>query len=316
MKKSDREDLIFRYFENDTTPEEELELHNWIHADPANQKLFDEYDFTYTAMLMHGPDVHIPVTPKPRFGVRFWRRLAVQAAAVVVLAAGINYLFFRPTLPDKTYTIEVPSGERIKFTLEDSTVVWLNGGTLLEYPALFGERSRRVRVDGEAYFDVAPEAGRPFVVQTFACDLQVLGTRFNVEAREENHTFSAALLSGSLLAFDFRDGDREQIILRPNDLLVYSNGGFSVGPMGNPGVYSWQDDLIRIDGLRFDEMMRLFEKVFGVRIVLDRATLPELTIECGKFRKSYGIENILCALARGSEFTFDFDRENNVITIR
>lgn len=308
------EEFIYRFFRAETTPDEEMQLHEWIHASPANREKFDKYDLAYNSMLMHSVDIEVK-TPRWRT-VKFWRMAAVQAAAVIALAIGVNYLFFSTALPDKMYAIEVPAGERIKVTLEDSTVVWLNGGTRLTHPAVFAKDTRRVRVDGEAYFEVKRDEKRPFIVETFACDLQVLGTTFNVEAREQENTLQAALLTGSLKACNFRSGQSKDVIMRPNDLLSYAGGAYTLGKVANTGVYQWQDDIINIEGLRFDEMMHLLEKVFGVSISIERETLPELEFVGGKFRKSYGIENVLRTLRHGSEFSYDFDRENNVITIR
>lgn len=307
------QEFIYRFFRAETTPKEEMQLHEWIHASPANRELFDKYDLAYNSMLMHAPDIEIRI---PRWRTaKFWRMVAVQAAAVVALAVGVNYFFFSP-IPGKEYSIEVPAGERIKVTLEDGTVVWLNGGTRLMHPVVFAKDMRRVRVDGEAYFEVKREEKRPFVVETFACDLQVLGTTFNVESREQENTLQAALLTGSLKICNFRDGESKDVIMQPNDLLCYAGGKYTMGKVSNPGIYHWQDEIINIQGLRFDEMMHLLEKVFGVRITIDRDKLPDMEFEGGKFRKSYGVENVLRTLQNGSKFSYDFDRENNVITIR
>lgn len=307
-------DLIYRYFRNETTQQEDMELHKWINADPANKEQFQRYDLTYAAMLMHSANIERK-TPRWRTA-KFWRMTAVQVAAIVALAVGVNYFFFSSPIPEKSYSIEVPAGERIKVTLEDGTVVWLNGGTRLMHPAIFAKDTRRVRIEGEAYFEVRRDEKRPFVVETFACDLKVLGTTFNVESREQENTLQAALLTGSLKACNFRDGESREVLMQPNDLLSYADGKYTMEKVSNPGIYHWQDEIINIQGLRFDEMMHLLEKVFGVRITIDRDKLPDMEFEGGKFRKSYGVENVLRTLQYGSKFSYDFDRENNVITIR
>ena len=313
MKKVNK-DLIYRFFRCETTPKEDQLIHDWIHASSANREKFDQYDFTYNAMLMHNPEKAL--YRSSRLGVFRWRRAAIQAAAVLALAVGVNYLFFSPRANERMYSVEVPAGERIKITLEDSTIVWLNGGSRITHPALFAKDARRVSVEGEAYFDVKHDSDRPFIVETFACDVRVLGTTFNVEANEPNNTFSAALLSGSIKATNLIGGNDREIIMQPNELLTYDNGSFSVQKIDNPAVYCWQDGLINIDGLRFDEMMRRFEKIFAVKIVIDRHTMPDVEFSGGKFRKSYGIENVLRTLQLGCRFTYEFDKENNVITIK
>ncbi|MDR1115986.1 MAG: FecR family protein [Tannerella sp.] len=64
------------------------------------------------------------------------------------------------------HTIEVPSGQRVKLVLADGSRVWLNAQKRFVYPAIFGKDARRVTLDGEGLFEVAPDARRPFTVQT------------------------------------------------------------------------------------------------------------------------------------------------------
>lgn len=310
------EELLARFFRCETTPEEEQQVFDWIHADPANQKQFDKMDFTYQAIQLYTSKFE---ARRNRF-VSSRRKIVgytAKIAAVVAIALGVHFITAsRYDYPDKMYSIEVPVGERIKITLEDSTVVWLNGGSRLTHPVVFAKNARRVQVEGEAFFDVAHDAGRPFVVETFLCDVEVLGTTFNVDACAQDGSFSAALVSGSVKVCNIKRGGSSDVILVPDDLLVYDNGGFRLEQIGNANVYTWQDGLINIQGLAFDEMMARFEKIFDVTINIERKSLPELDYGGGKFRKSYGIENVLHTLQLGSDFRYDFDKENNVITIR
>lgn len=310
------EELLERFFKCETTPQEEQRVHDWIHADPENQRIYDECDFIHNARLLYAPGEEPKRIWSHIFGSS-WTKVAIQVAAVVAIALGVHFITAsRYDYSDKMYSIAVPVGERIKITLEDSTVVWLNGGSRLTHPVLFAKNARRVQVEGEAFFDVAHDAGRPFVVETFLCDVEVLGTTFNVDACAQDGSFSAALVSGSVKVCNIKRGGSSDVILVPDDLLVYDNGRFRLEQIGNANVYTWEDGLINIQGLAFDEMMARFEKIFDVTINIERKSLPELDYGGGKFRKSYGIENVLHTLQLGSDFRYDFDKENNVITIR
>lgn len=95
-------------------------------------------------------------------------------------------------------SIYVPTGQRVNITLSDGTNVWLNARTKIVYPAVFDKSVRQVAVDGEAYFDVAKDKKRPFIVETGKCNMEVLGTKFNVEGYSDKDDFEVTLMEGSV----------------------------------------------------------------------------------------------------------------------
>lgn len=316
----DRE-LLYRFLECRCTPEEDAKVCEWINASPANRKEFEELDLVFTASLIHAPQEAVERLSKRKrtFALKKVAAWTGWAAAVVVMAFLLNYVLpfgWGNKASAELYSIEVPPGERMKINLTDGTEVWLNGGTRLEYPAVFARKSRRVSVSGEALFEVAHDAKRPFFVETFACEIQVLGTKFNIVADEESDSFQTALLDGSLKVSSLLPGFSDsKVLLRPGELAVYDKGRLSVMPIVNPGAYSWIDGIINIRGLDFEDIMARLETAFDVKIVIERETMPVMDFIGGEFRISYGIENVLNILQYGSNFRYEFDKEKNVITI-
>lgn len=95
------------------------------------------------------------------------------------VAAGKQSLNYQGNCSGK-HTLRVPGGAEYRLVLSDQTVVWVNSGSELEYPVTFDGGERRVRLKGEAYFEVAKDASRPFIVETDRAVASVLGTSFNV----------------------------------------------------------------------------------------------------------------------------------------
>lgn len=315
-------ELLYRFLEGKTSPEEDVTVCEWIDASTENRKEFEELDFMFTATLIHAPREKDSIRLKRKniFTLRRVARWTAGAAAVVALAFVLDYfapLGFPGRASTESYSIEVPQGERIKINLTDGTEVWLNGGTKLEYPAVFARNSRRVKVSGEALFEVAHDAKRPFSVETFACEITVLGTKFNVVADRSSDSFQTALLEGSLKVSTLEpEYAGREVLLRPGEVALYNKGMLSVMPIDNPNVFSWVDGIINIQGLSFEEIMARLEKTFDVKIIIDREIMPRMDFIGGEFRSSYGIENVLNTLQYGSDFRYDFDKENNVITIK
>ena len=98
--------------------------------------------------------------------------------------------------------LSTAKGRAYSVTLSDGTKVYLNSETTLKYPAKFAGSERIVMLDGEAYFEVAPDAKRPFIVRTGRYDVKVLGTKFDVSAYGDEAVSSTTLVSGKVSILD------------------------------------------------------------------------------------------------------------------
>jgi len=118
--------------------------------------------------------------------------------------------------------IKTPAGSRSKLTLPDGTKVWLNADSKLTYKKTFGKKLREVNLVGEAFFDVVKDAKHPFIVNTVALRLKVLGTAFNVRAFETDKTSEAALVRGSIEVTLVNNPDKK-LTLKPSEKIVVRN---------------------------------------------------------------------------------------------
>ena len=118
--------------------------------------------------------------------------------------------------PITLQTITVPAGQRINITLADGTNVWLNARTTIQYPITFNEKERLVKLDGEAYFDVTKDKNKPFIVQTNNYNVEVLGTKFDVDSYSETEIFETTLMEGSVRISSLTDAN-ESLMLTPNN---------------------------------------------------------------------------------------------------
>ena len=218
-------------------------------------------------------------------------------------------------LAEQINTLQVPYGQRLKFTLPDGSSVQLNSGAKIEYPSVFKKPLRRVKLSGEAVFDVEHDERCPIVVETFASDIRVLGTKFNVVADERHKRFSTALLKGRVKITKRLDTTQKAIILKPNDLANLSNGHLFIEPITDPEILCWTEGLINISGLPFDELMEKFERAFDVKIDISLEKLPNIRNVSGKIRVNDGIDKALHILQYTADFSYKKNSETNVVTI-
>lgn len=130
----------------------------------------------------------------------FRQKLARIAAVLIPLFMMTGgYLYYTST-QNKWIEISVAYGDKKHFLLPDSSEIWLNAGTVVKYPKEFSKAQRLVHLDGEAYFSVRKDAGKPFIVETSRLSVKVLGTKFNVKAYADVKTAkrSVALLQNEL----------------------------------------------------------------------------------------------------------------------
>lgn len=163
-------------------------------------------------------------------------------------------------------TIHIPYGKRSILILEDSTKVYMNSGSSLAYPSVFAANKREVYLDGEAYFEVAKETNRKFIVQTAYKAVEVLGTQFNVSIDKSLNKFEAVLVSGKIAL----EGSSGQIVMEPNQLYGFSSssGNEEIKTVDPLDYISWINDKLRFRKEPLHSVLRKIEKVYNIEVKL------------------------------------------------
>lgn len=338
------EELIIRYIENKTTPEECDALADWIENSEKNKVMFDQMlqryltllsmmtdedlgDDTMRKLLLDETDsskkqegtgikeslkVHdVREDTRKKRILRFVMYSAGIAAAAALTFFATWKIAVQPIeqMMAQEMSIVSEKGHQSTITLSDGTTVRLNAETTLTYPVVFG-KTREVYVDGEALFDVAKDAEHPFIVNTYRYKVAVTGTRFNVRADEERRKFSTALLEGSVTV---TDPDRNMsVALMPGEVASTEAGMLQKKTDSDVSLHTlWTEGVIPVDGVPFDELIITMEKSYGVNIVIDREELPEVHYGRMKLKVCDGIIHALESLKRRADFTYYFDRADN-----
>lgn len=316
------ETILYRFILGQTTEVENEQIAQWLEADPVtNRKRFKEVYNIYLlgSMGSAGTSSKAPTSPPLRLGI--WRRSAVRYAmgfaASLMLAFGMSYLFFSYRVSEwtnQTTTIEAPAGQQTRLTLNDGSVVNLASGSRIVYPSIFSGKERRVKLCGEAMFEVSHDASHPFIVETFACDVKVLGTRFNVEADESENLFTTALLQGSVCVTDRRT--REQVLMEPYTVVRLENGRLNLSQVDNVDDYLWTEGIINAGGVPFDKLMARLEKFYNIKIEMQRSDLPVIRFNRCKIRIADGIDHAMKILQLSSDFEYEHISEENTVIIK
>lgn len=195
------EEKLFRYFSGQTSKKENEEIVLWVEASEENRNEFRKMHLIFAGMALYAPKKASRWAPLKLIWNNKRVQRIMQVAAVIAMMLGSYYIggvFNHESLSEQSMKIMVAKGQRVEIVLSDSTHVQLNSGSTLEYPTVFSRDMRHVKLTGEALFDVKHSEEHPFVVETYACDVKVLGTKFNVLADKSHELFSTALLRGKI----------------------------------------------------------------------------------------------------------------------
>jgi ferric-dicitrate binding protein FerR (iron transport regulator) len=245
-------------------------------------------------------------------------RLAVQYAAAALILIASTFFATRHLLTDNSSnreinTLVVPAGQRAHLTLQDGTSVWLNAQSTLTYPARFSGRSRRVTVSGEAYFDVAENSRKPFIVSTQSMEMKVLGTQFNVYSYPGAGCIKTDLIEGSLMVYS-KESPNTSVTLKPDEQIVVKNGKMSLRKIQNSDYFLWKDGIYTFENERLLDIIEKLQLYYDVKIVVKDPEIFNVRYT-GKFRQRDGIDEILRIIQKIQRFNVQKDTENNVITI-
>lgn len=312
-------EILFKYFKGEATPDEQERILEWIAESPAHKEDFKVYHLMFDGIALYGDKSQIiALQPKSRMIMQRVIRYSVGVAAAAMLIAGSYYasrIQYAGSLSKQYTTISVPAGQQMRMSLADGSQVQLNSGATIEYPVVFSNKSRIVKLSGEAMFNVEHDAKRPFIVETFATKIQVHGTKFNVLADKSRNYFSTTLVEGAIQVTN-NSNPQETLFMKPYDVVVLADGQLYKKHTDNLRDLGWAEGLIHIKKMPFDELMATFERVFDVKIIIKREKLPEINVKNGEIRISDGVEYALHVLQQISDFTYERDLTSNVIVIK
>lgn len=174
----------------------------------------------------------------------------------IALASARKQVEQRQQPKTKLNKLATPKGGEFKIVLEDSTVVWLNSESQLHYPEHFGEKERRVRLVGEAYFKVHPDSDRPFYVESGEQMVRVYGTEFNINYYDENEAIYTTLINGKIAIG--KTGDSEAaLVLSPGHQAVFekSSAVATIRSVDTQTVASWKDGMFVFEEQNLEQIM-------------------------------------------------------------
>ncbi len=331
----DRQSFIFlyqKYLSGSCTPEETETFHKYLLLPEAETLLRELLHGTYSDIrnysatlvdsggkLVPAPTTHVLPTLLP--GQRRLRRIrTVAVAAAVALVAGLglwvgweNRYASAGAPPRPTRSTVTARSEFKKLLLPDSSVVWLNAGSRLDFPERFGSGNREVTLSGEASFDIRHAADHPFIIHTGRIETRVLGTAFNINAYPGQKSVTVSVSRGKVQVL--RDNQTLATLLKGQEVRV--ENGSDVRPIRKAiavaSVAAWQRGYLDYDDQSLAEVASDLGRTFNADIRIDNIRLRDLRIST-RLRKEEGLDQALEILGKLTESHISF--QHNVYSIQ
>lgn len=295
------EDLLIKYIVGEADEQERKQLESWLAADPGNRSSYERVKTIWEHSKLPGaatiPDVDaawqrfkvkraaVEAAPEVTMtlgkGGRQWKKISMAAAAVLIVLSGFLLYWNTPVKYETLAQSEI-------VTLPDHSVITLNNNSKLSYSRSFNKKERVVKLEGEGFFDVAKNPGKPFLIHVEDVDVMVLGTSFNV--RSTNALTEVSVETGIVKVTK----GKEIYTLRANEKLVISktNVPARVGKIENKLYQYYRTNVFVCDGTPLQELINCLSDAYGVTIKVENPLLKRQHLT-SKYPKTDSVQNIL-----------------------
>ncbi len=294
MKEEDKNmELLGRYLSGNCSDKEKIIMETWLNQSKENQATYKAYKQVWEATsnglqeeslnidqgweelnrkiaVFESADVF---ESSRRFISKKTMFVLARIAAIFLVAFGVYYVFNSVMQKQEPTTIVQMATEDMQqsLVLPDGSEITLNTGSEISYPDSFGADSRQIEFEGEAFFNIAHNPEKRFIIRSGELQIEVLGTSFNLSTCPEGEEMILYLESGKVLfsSMDLQDGSiREQLILTPGQKGVYNrnSGLICKSDFLGQNYLAWKTGIIEFEKTPLPEVFSMLEKTYNIQV--------------------------------------------------
>ena len=220
------------------------------------------------------------------------------------------YKIMNDTMKTETIynTVTVPRGGEYKLVLADGTIVWLNSDSHIRYPVTFSGNTRQVELEGEAYFEVAKDVEKPFIVRMNEYNVRVTGTQFNVR-NYLNESLATTLVEGGVQIERKGKVDR----LRPGQQAVLENNEIRIRVVNVEGQVAWRHGAFGFTQCRLENIMEELARWYDVDVFYMNQQVKDYHFSAW-FKRSSSINEVINILEKTKKISLDL--KGRILTVK
>jgi len=287
------EELIAKFLAGEATPEEAVLLQSWRAESDENQHYFEDLQQLWaqapqarqqpprsvdTEAALLKVKVRLQQAPQPALRVQMINRGFLTRAAAILLAIAGAFFLLRRDQANTPIQLAADTVHILTDTLTDGSVVTLNRNSGLSLAAGYNRKERRMKLRGEAYFEVAHNPGRPFIVEVQELEVKAVGTAFNVDNAANPGQVTVTVTEGKVLL----SSQRESMLLIAGEQGLYDKKSGAITRLKaqqNSNVLAYKNKVFQFDATPLRTVIAQLNYVYGIRISVKNKTLEncELT---------------------------------------
>lgn len=303
--------LIDKYLKGTCNKEESEIVENFFESFSSRPDILDQLDFEKQNEIKKRIQENVvnKISPTPVRKISLIKLAVAATVALFCISIAYQYLYKNSSL--KNIEINLANGQQRHITLEDGTKITLNASSRIIYPNSFKDSSKReVILIGEAFFDVAKNPKKPFIIHTPRMEISVLGTAFNVRDYENEVNAETALIRGKVSIWK-TGHTNNKFILNPNEKFIISNAAIKNNTqVPTAKAVSIQNATARVQPLAISNQdgTTLETEWMLKRMTIRDETLADIVI---KLERMYGVEiQILSSKIANQRFSATFENED------
>ncbi len=332
--------IIGRHVSGKSTHLEAQELKTWLAEDEHHQIILQAFQEYWNAENVNSNNQEkvlariyerMDKAPKPASparnisltGNKYFPKFLYRVAAVLIVGTLLSWVAVRNIThiyddPDQIVMVEkiVPYGQKSTIKLSDGSIVKLNAGSKLRYPSQFSGPSRKVYLEGEAFFEIQENTSLPFLVTSGDIVTTVLGTSFNVKAHAEENMIKVALVTGKVkVSHKSLDKSQFDYTLVPNEMFTYHKeaGRSEKGYFDPSEALAWKNQTLFFENANLNEMTAVLQRWYGKKFIINNGDAIITRKFSGKFENNRSLEYVLDVLSLNSNFSYQITGDTVII---
>lgn len=312
--------LMTKVISKEATESEIEDLQEWIDNDRVNKLIFDEFREVWktTGVFNSGSNVEsgihylrqrlsfsdeknqAPIISIKSSGkIMKWQYIKV-AASILLIGFTAAFLYFNVSRVAVKYkTLVMPYGKKGSLHLSDGSTLEVNSGTKISFPVKFAEDKRLLKIEGEAFFEIAKDKSRPFIIEAGELEIQVIGTSFNLKSYKNEGVIELGVKTGSVSITNkiLSDSSLSNIFyLEPGDLMSFNvlENTFEKKKVDIDLLTSWTDETLVFNNKNLSEVATMLQRWYNIPVKLENDMLKNCEF-IGEY-KNESLQNILEAL--------------------
>ncbi|MFA9388489.1 MAG: FecR family protein [Prolixibacteraceae bacterium] len=274
-------DLLKKHFQKETSIEEEKKVNEFKKNNLQEYLLLKQLWWSNMEVKIKDFDSNMAwqnvlakANKKKTKTISIYTRLRrVAAVAIILIASALTIYVINSKLSPNELIVQTNQSERgNEIVLSDGSKIWLNKNSKITYPETFKGKTRRVSLNGEAYFEIAKNPNKPFIVETDHSEVKVLGTSFNI-ATDSLQTVTSVATGKVNVKSNYSNSS---VNLLPDDMATVSKNALQKSQITNPNYLSWKTGVFHFEDTPLHDVVRDLNTFYNKTIVLKSTNQEQL----------------------------------------